>query len=304
MSILSPAARRTLMTIHRWTALVFALPLAVLILTGALLSFEPVLHAVNTVPGSLEAGRVAELLDQHDPEGRARALIWRSYDGTLEIAGVRPDAPLVLDPLTGEPRALGALATAIRAAHNVHINLIGPLNPLVIASTAGFLVLATLGLLLGWPRFRNSLSGWHRGTAWLALPLLLLAPVTGLLISANITFGGGGSAPMHMGQMAQPMSLRETVLAAGAQTDLSGMVWMRAMGPRTMMRYTHGPQFQGYFVTAQSLVPVPRNLPRAIHEGLMSVPGLLVVNLALSLASMLLWVTGLWLWLSRRRRRA
>lgn len=191
----------------------------------------------------------------------------------------------------------------LSAAHAIHLHLVGPLNPLVVTSTAAFLVLALLGLLLGWPRFRNSLAGWHRGTAWLALPLLLLAPVTGLLIAANVTFSGGGGAPAHMGNMGQPVALRDTVAAAGAQTDLSAMVWMRAMGPRTMMRYSHGTQFMGYFVMPQTLVPVPRNLPRAIHEGLWSVPGLLAVNLALSAVSILLWVTGLWLWLRRRSRR-
>ena len=127
-------------------------------------------------------------------------------------------------------------------------------------------------------------------------------PVTGLLMVFCVTFGGDDT-PRAMGQQAQPMTVHDTVLAAGASRDLSGMVWMRAMGPRTMLRHTDGTQFQGLFVTADGIVPVPRNIPRAIHKGIWSVRGLLVVNLLISGVSAALWVTGLWLWLRRCNRR-
>ena len=80
------------------------------------------------------------------------------------------------------------------------------------------------------------------------------------------------------------------------------MVWVRQMGPRHMLRYTENGRFQGYFVVSQSVVPVPRNLPRAIHEGLWSVPLGLVANVAASLVIFAGMVTGLLLWLKRRAR--
>jgi hypothetical protein len=36
----------------------------------------------------------------------------------------------------------------------------------VIGSSVAMLALALLGVLMGWPRIQNTLSGWHKAMAW------------------------------------------------------------------------------------------------------------------------------------------
>ncbi|MFX8715870.1 hypothetical protein ABTM38_19570, partial [Acinetobacter baumannii] len=64
---------------------------------------------------------------------------------------------------------------------------------LVTSSTVAMVALMVLGILMGWPRLRNTLSGWHKGTAWFALPLILLSPLTGLCMAFGLTFQGTAS---------------------------------------------------------------------------------------------------------------
>ena len=49
-----------LLRLHRWVALLFALPLAVVLATGLILSFEPMLVIRASKPGSLDAGKIEQ----------------------------------------------------------------------------------------------------------------------------------------------------------------------------------------------------------------------------------------------------
>lgn len=297
--------QRMLLEFHRWLAIMSSLPLVVLVSTGLVLTFEPAAHLLARKADSLKVGDVIAILDQHDPQGVSGSITYRNYEGTLSIGGVTPSGPIVVDVATRETRsAPGALARTFLLARALHTKLLYDLKPLVVAATVVLIVLALLGVAMGWPRFENTLSGWHMTAAWIGLPLILLTSVTGLLIAFGVMFGGGGGAPKSIGMRKPGMSMAAVVEAAGRSRDMSGMVWIRAMGPRHMMRYTENGHFRGYFVVSQGVVPVPRNWPRSIHEGLWSVPLGFAMNLAVSLSAILAIVTGLLLWLRRRRVRA
>ena len=159
---------------HRWTALAFALPLVFVLLTGLILSLEPWLVVRAITPGSITPEKIEALLREHDPKGQARALAYRSYDGTLTIGAGRTSATVVGvetgEALSGPSPLAGALLTARR----MHETLLIDAGWLVIASTAAMLVLALLGVLMGWPRIANTLQGWHKAMAWGLLPLTVL----------------------------------------------------------------------------------------------------------------------------------
>jgi len=299
---LSPTLRRRIRQLHRWVALVFSLPLLILAVTGFLLSFEPLLNSLSRGSDDLNAARVSELLQAVDPQGKAKIVTHRGYEGTLEIAG--PGLPpVVVDIATGDATHHGAIASTLILAREIHRAFVGDLNWLVIASTFAMAALIGLGLLMGWPRLANTMNGWHRVSAWIGMPLLAITTVTGLLMSFGVTMGGGGAAPMSLGRLGAPMSMQQTVQAVEAQQDLSPMAWIRPAGPRIMMRYAESGRFQGYFVTPDDVVPVPRNIPRAIHEGLWSIPLGLAMNLVVSVLTTGLIVTGFLIWLRARRRR-
>lgn len=286
--------------VHRWLALLFALPLAVIIFTGLILSFEPWLVTRAIEPGALTTQKLAGLLTQYDPAGQARAIAYRSYDHALTL-GARGSGAVV-DVVSGQllpgPSALAGMLGTMRGLHErLQMNA----GWLVITSTAAMLVIILLGILMGWPRFSNTLSGWHKAMAWGLLPLILLSPLSGILMASGITFvspPAATSAPP-----AAPLKLADAIKIAGRDHDLSGLIWMRPQGGRLLMRIAEGGEFALYAVTPDGAVAQPRNWPRLWHEGNFAGAWSSAMNLVISLAMTGLLVTGVWIWLRRQFRR-
>ena len=296
-----------ILKLHRWFALVFALPLLVVIGTGLFLSVEPSLVVGAAKPGSLTAERLQALIAQHDPSGQARALSYRSYDGTLMLAG-RGAGPAI-DVATGQPAVrTSALAEAFSTARRLHQSLLLNAGWLVIASSYVMLVLALLGVLLGWPKFAKTLSGWHKGTAWVLLPLVVLSPLTGLFLAYRITFTPPAGPASGEGS---PISLIAAVRALGQEHDLSGLVWVRPMRGQTLARIVEQGEFRIYAISSSgssggssaNVRLQPRNWPRLWHEGNFAGHVSAGLNVVTSMAMLLLLATGVWIWVRRSLRR-
>lgn len=287
--------KRWLLKLHRWVALLFAIPLSVVLLTGLILSFEPWLVGRAVQPGSVTPARIDALLRQHDPEARARGLAYRSYDNTLTLGTGRGSA--IVDVATGKALAgPSALARVLVTARRMHETLLLDAGWLVIASTAAMLALVLLGVLMGWPRLANTLPGWHKATAWGLLPLIALSPLTGLLVA----FGASNPAS---GQGA-PLGLAEAVRVVGERHDLSALVWLRPQGGRVLARLVEGGEYRVYAVSRQGTAAQPRNWPRLWHEGNFAGAWSAFMNVAASAAMSALLATGVWLWAARRARRS
>lgn len=283
--------------LHRWLALLFSLPLLVVLATSLVLSFEPWIVSSAIKPGTLTADRVVALLQKHDPAGKEQAVTYRAYDNSLAIGG-RSGARIV-DVVTGEAKpALSGIAQVMLTARRMHETLLLDATWLVIASTFAMLAMALLGVLMGWPRFANTVSGWHKGVAWGLLPLLVLSPLTGLFIAYGITF-----TPPPSGGGAAPLPLVEAVRVAGAKHDLSGLVWLRTQGKRQLLRIVEGGEYRLYAVSREGTQALPRNWPRLWHEGNFAGAWSALMNVIVSAASLALLVTGLWIWTSRKLRR-
>ncbi len=280
---------------HRWLALGFALPLAIVLATGLILSFEPWLVNRAIQPGMLTPAKIEALLQRHDPDGQARALAYRSYDNALTI-GARGQGKTV-DTASGDvlPGPSG-LANVLVTARRLHETLLLDAGWLVIASTSAMLAIVVLGALMGWPRIRNNLAGWHKAVGWGLLPLMVLSPLTGIFLAAGITFMGPPAAPAGPAPR-----LAEAVRVLGAQHDLSGLVWLRPQGGRLMARLVENGEYRVYAVTKDGAVATARNWPRLWHEGNFAAwaPWM---NVILSAAMIGLLVTGPWLWLRRKLR--
>lgn len=289
--------------LHRWVALVFALPLLVVLVTGLILSFEPWLVTGAVVPGSVKTERVVALLAQHDPAGQARGIVHRAYDHTLTIGAGRGGGTVV-DVATGEKRpGISSMANLLGTARRMHETFLLDLGWLVVASTIAMLALAPLGLGMGWPRWSNSLAGWHKVTAWGLLPLVVLSPLTGLFLAIGITFTSP-PAPGARGQQGPPMKLAEAVAIVGRSHDLSSLVWLRPQGGGIVARVVEGGEFRTYRVTATGTEATPRNWPRLWHEGTFAGAFSSLLNVVTSLALIGLLVTGVMIWAKRSLRRS
>ena len=288
-----------LLKLHRWIALAFALPLIFVIGSGLILSVEPWLVDRSVVPDSLDAPRVLELMQQADPAGKATSLSYRSYDGTLTMsAGRGPGAGgTTVDVATGAAvPERSALATLMGTARGIHERLAIDAGWLVTASTLAMVVLIFIGILMGIPRIRNTVAGWHKAVAWGLLPLVVLSPLTGLCLAWGITFTGGLGAT---GTQAALPSLTEAVQELGAEHDLSGLIFIRQQGPKLMARIDEGGEYKVYDVTKDGVTLMARNWPRLWHEGDFAGIWSALLNLVTSVALIGLLVTGVWIWLRR-----
>jgi uncharacterized iron-regulated membrane protein len=263
------------------------------------LSFEPWLVERAIKPGSLTAARIEALLRRHDPGGQARAMAHRSYDGTLTI-GARGRG-VVVNAATGQALAgPSSLADVLVTARRLHETLLLDAGWLVVASSAAMLALVLLGALMGWPRLRNDLAGWHKAMAWGALPLIVLSPLTGILIAAGVTFTG--PPPAGAGAAGPTLRLVDAVRILGERHDLSALVWLRPQGGRLLTRLVEGGEYRLYEVTKDGMVALPRNWPRLWHEGNFAGPWSAWMNVVASAAMLGLLASGPWLWLRRKLR--
>jgi uncharacterized iron-regulated membrane protein len=289
-----------LLRLHRWLALLFALPLAVVLGTGLVLSFEPWLAGRAIKPLGLTVERVEQLLAQHDPQGKARAIAHRSYDGTVTIGG---RGGKVVDVASGAVRAQpSGLAKLLVTSRRLHETLLLDAGWVVLASSFAMLGLAVLGVLMGWPRLANTLSGWHKAMSWGLLPLVVLSPLTGVFLATGVTFSGQPAATVRPAP--QPQTLRDAIRIAGAKHDLAGLVWMRPARGSLLMRIDEGGEYKVYRVTQNDTEAMARNWPRLWHEGNFAGMWSALMNVVTSFAMIGLLVTGVWIWARRKMRLA
>jgi uncharacterized iron-regulated membrane protein len=286
---------------HRWITLLFAIPLVVVIATGLILSFEPLAQQAK-LDRPLTKLEMLGYLKEHDPDGQATGLSIRAYEQTLTIAGVGEDGETEIDLRTGEVLEDDggfSWSEVFRTSRRLHETLLLDLGWLVTASTFAMLGIATLGLLMGLPRLRNTVGGWHNVAAWTTLPLVIVSPLTGLAIVYGVTFlpAGGGPRPA-------PVTVRQAVELIADKHDLSNLTSLRPRGGRMMARVHTADGLTGYQVTSAGLVQPPRNWPRAIHEGNWSPVLAPVLNIVVSLVFVGLWFTGLLIWIRRTIRLA
>lgn len=284
---------------HRWITLVFALPLIALILSGLVLSVEPLAQRMPPAAPVTEASVLAAL-QRFDPEGKATGLSIRTYDQVLTLNGAGPEGSVDVSLLTGERVAARGWAGWFGTARRLHERLLLDLGWLVTASTIAMLVLAALGVLMGWPRFRNTLGGWHSVSAWVFLPLIVLSPLTGLALAFGISFT---PAAAPGAARAARLPLAEAVPLLARAHDLSGLTSLRPRGGRLLARVYVGERLAGIVVTREGLQEPAANWPRALHEGNWHALWGSGLNLALSVVLTGLWGTGLVIWARRRFRK-
>jgi len=284
-----------LLKLHRWISLVFALPLLVLILTGLILSFDPIIKDRALPAAMVDANRVVDLIQRYDPEGKARGLAINGATQRMQLMGVAAPA---IDLATGEAATTSdTVGDLLLWSRRTHEHLLGQ-DWLVIGSTIAMVVIMIIGTLMGLPRLRNSLSGWHKGAAWFTLPLLLLSPLTGLLMVFGVTLQGPPPAATKT-----PIKLTDAVRQVAQSHDLTHLAMIANRGGRMMARLYENGELRAYTFTADGVTALPRNWPRLLHEGNWStlISGSLNVLTSIVLTGLL--GTGVVLWARRKLRR-
>ena len=291
--------KSNLLRLHRWMTLAFALPWIVILVTGLVLSFEPMMMDPVFTGRSIPIASVEAALAKHDPAGKATTLNVRAFDKALFLSEGRSSQSIRINLTTGERVAPGTTlwSDTFNTSRRLHETLLLDLKWLVDASTIAMLVSIMFGIFMGLPFLRNTLGGWHRLTAWATLPLLILSPLTGLAIAYGINFTGTPAKPQG------PMpTLSEAIKIVAAKHDLASVYWIRPMGGAMRARIYDGREARIFTVARDGLIVGQQSWPRAIHEGNWAGAWSALVNIMTSIALIGLMVTGIWIWARRTLR--
>jgi sulfite reductase (NADPH) flavoprotein alpha-component len=300
----------TLIKAHRWIGLILA-PLFLLIaLTGAVLAFKPIVEPPQPVgegadSATIDVSRVTALLERLDPEGKAIQSVNLDAGAGLVTLRARDKALQSRYALaTGEPVERASQShpfDLFETAEKLHKELlIGFDFPVQLAS---YLMLAIIiaGPFLAWPRIRNNLMGWHRAAGWLLLPLVVMLPLSGVLMSLHV---GSPELP-RMSQPGLSLPLSAALRSAARNHDLSHLTMARRFHGGSVLISLDDPAGEKVLaVTDRSVTPLKAggNLVKQIHEGTWGGALSGSLNLLGAVALSLLTLTGFISWARRARQ--
>lgn len=196
--------RRTLFTLHLWTALIAGALLLLLGVTGAILAFEePVDHALN--PGlfyvhpqgtALPASALLDRVRQNYPGKRATMLMFGKAPDLATVATVPGVGSVFIDPYSGRINGVRKSNKYFtQTVHQLHIRLLmGDTGSRILGVAGLVLVFLTLsGIYLWWPLKRVTVAGgksWrrfnfdlHHAAGFYSSVFLFILSFTGVMIA-------------------------------------------------------------------------------------------------------------------------
>jgi uncharacterized iron-regulated membrane protein len=240
---------------HRWVALIFALPLFLQAVTGAVLMFRHDIvravdpHAVRASPAAQAAPldtAIASVAAAYPSARTARIDYPRTATGVLLFTLRTPDGErqfIGVDPGTGSVTGeLGSLAYALEKLRDLHEHwLSGDAGRIGTGLTGcALLGLALSGVLMwwsGWTRWRMAirlplhgapkqlLYFWHRSLGAMAAVFLLLSATTGALLALGPWLrsdmpGGAPPAPVTARDAQDRLAIAQQLFPSFAVRDV------------------------------------------------------------------------------------
>jgi len=284
-----------ILKLHRWLALLLAPVFLLILLSGAVLAFKPVTQSTPAKPVNVLA--LITALDKVDPQGKAASLTLArdGYSFELHSRGPGPNGRFDLQSArslnTGSPDLFDI-------ALRLHKSLLIGAGFLVDIATYVMVFLIASGLVAGWRKLRNTLSGWHSGIAWLAFPLVVLTPATALLMVLHL---GMPRLPAYQAA-AHPLPIARALEAASQHTDLSTLSQARSFrrGATMLSMAAENAMVSGNGEFIR--ISQGPGWVRTVHEGLWANGWGAMLNLLSALSLLGLLFTGVWSWARRRRQ--
>ena len=267
--------------LHRWLSLLFALPLVLIILSGLVLSVEPLLKA-STPEGLVTEARLRAAIERVGPLVAPWDMIIRGYDGTVSF-GDR----VFIDLASGEPVPKSRMAHILDGARALHTTLLLDLGWLVGLTSTALVAILLLGLLAGRPWAGAHRA--HRRLGWVLLPLLLAPPLTGFALSQGLWRPARppylpGPVMPHADNLARIAAAHDLRQVEAIREDWGASLVERRDDDGGLLRDRIGPAAQQRF---------PTNWLRLLHEGRWGGGLGAAINLLAALALAVLLVGGL-----------
>jgi sulfite reductase (NADPH) flavoprotein alpha-component len=300
-----------LFKLHRWIGLALT-PLFLLIaLSGAALAFKPILTPHTADETQVDANpipinQVIGLIEKIDPMGdKIKALSIDHLHNRLMVQSTNPATEGRYDLSSGSKLTTQAERPSVdlfAIAEGLHKELL--MGADLVIQIAAYLMLFMLVIApwLAWPRFKHSLLGWHRSVGWILLPLILMLPVSGILMSLHV---GMPELP-RMSDQNLRLSLTQALQSAAADNDLSELTQARRFrGGSILLTTGVGEQQTMLVVTDRAVTPLKadENLVKSLHEGTWGGALSGSLNLLGATTLGLLSLTGVISWTRRKQKR-
>jgi sulfite reductase (NADPH) flavoprotein alpha-component len=295
-------AKRLLIRIHRWIGIGLAPVFLLVIVSGAVLSFRPIvsdvaLRSAQTAP--IDAQALGALIAKLETAGPVNAVTVADGGVAIDVVSSAADVAGRWDLGSGTRRgsATGAI-DVFGIAEKLHKSLLLGLGIVVEIASWAMLAIMSIGPLLSWLRLRNTLIGWHKALGWCLLPVTILSPLTAVLMTLGV---GRSLAPLP--RATRPVAISQALAVAAPRVDVSRLVMARRFRGGTVLMQAAG-QRGGMFAVTESAVTAFSGGPglvKEIHEGTWAGAWSGALNFAVSLGLLGLTITGSLSWFRRRR---
>jgi sulfite reductase (NADPH) flavoprotein alpha-component len=286
--------------LHRWISLILAPLFLVTLVSGALLTLEPILGVGASRPRApVDMAALAGTLARLDIAATARGLDLDPGGAIAELkfAHGTPDARI--DIASGTVLPDSGPADIFAVLHDLHENLLIGVKPVVEYAAWAMVLLILAGPILAWPRLRNTIAGWHAGIGWVLFPLVLLPAGTELLRTLDV-----GRVHLTEPAPSSPPVTWASAISAAAQTDGPGRIESarRLPGGGISVTMGQGPDTRILIVTSHdsTIADGGRNWTKDLHDSIWAAPWSGWVNLLSASALLGLLGTGGFAWGRRR----
>lgn len=300
-----PRRRRIgLAQIHRWLAISLSPVLVLILLSGIVLAFRPILGDERSAAHprvAVDAKRLAAVVDSLDPRATAMGF-FLDDEGAVHLFTPGRGFPVV-DVATGKATTSDAAApppTFWDYAHRVHVELWIGAEGLTVLATLAMIFLVVAGPFLARPRRPRTARGWHVWMGWVAWPLLALLPFSVVMMKVHPPIRVSSGQPLP--SLARVV---ERTSAAGLDvTELRGVQGLPGGKAIVMFQGAHnGGRWLLDGTTATNLHSRVADVGHALHEGTWAGAWSGVLNIVAAIASLVMLGSGLLSWRRHSRRR-
>ncbi len=288
-----------LLKTHRYAALILSPILLLIILSGAVLSFKPIL--APEVGGALASQNLTTLSTIIAAQAEEPSAVRFSMDGQKIYLEFKKNNTQVFDATTGQNMGEAGMSNAVfQWFKSLHKSLLVGLGDVVEWVTYAFLAFMIIGFaLLMKPRSPKTLMGAHNTLAWVFLPLVLLLPVTAILMELKV----GAPNFKRNYQDAQIVSMTDLIDVVKDHSSMGQLQAIESKKGRFQTIYLQqNNAIQSYkYSQDNTLNPIqaPSYLPKALHEGTWANQYSGYLNLAITLLLVFFVFSGCYSWLRR-----
>lgn len=303
----SHRTRTLLARLHRWLAIALSPVIVLLLLSGIVLAFRPILGRggapTELTTSRVDVPRLIALLDSLDPRGQARGAYLDPARRSVGIA-FGEGTPRFHDVATGRvvppPAATRGPVDVFDVAERVHRELWVGAGALVTIASIAMIALVLVGPLLSRPRRGRSALAWHSRTGWMLWPLVALAPLSLLMRTVH--------APLPTSPGAPPLAPARALEQASRAMELSRLVGVQSLPGAALLAVATPRGVETFTIAGGRVRPFDgavSKLGRELHEGTWAGAWSGALSAAGAVVTLVMLAAGFRSWLGRRavRRR-